>query len=175
MRTLMLLRHAKAVRPDRTMRDQDRPLAPRGHKDAPEVGAYMGKHELVPDRVLVSPSKRTRETWALLSPALGKRTRATFEDRIYEASPQAIFNLIQETGAASPALLIVGHNPSLNHVAVNLIASGDLGAREKLLENLPTSGLVVIEFPFDDWGKLHAEAGRLTHFVTPKSIKASAD
>jgi phosphohistidine phosphatase len=175
MRTLMLLRHAKAVRPVGAIRYQDRPLAPRGLKDAPEIGAYMGKHKLFPDRVLVSPSKRTRETWALLAPALGKRTRATFDGRIYEASPHAIFNLVQETGTAAPALLIVGHNPSLHHLTVALIASGDLGARAKLLENLPTSGLVVIEFPFDDWGKLHAEAGRLTHFVTPKSIKASAD
>ncbi len=72
-------------------------------------------------------------------------------------------------------LLIVGHNPSLHHVAVGLIATGDLDARERLLENLPTSGLVTIEFPFDDWGKLHGEAGRLTHFVTPKLIKAAAD
>jgi phosphohistidine phosphatase len=175
MRTLMLLRHAKAVRPDGKIRDQDRPLAPRGQKDAPKIGAYMAKHDLVPDRALVSPSKRTRETWDLLAPAFGKHIRPAYEERLYNASPQTILEVIQEQGAGSRRLLIVGHNPSLNHVAVGLIATGDLDARERLLENLPTSGLVTIEFPFDDWAKLHGEAGRLTHFVTPKLIKAAAD
>ena len=175
MRTLMLLRHAKAVPADGKIRDQDRPLAPRGQKDAPKIGAYMAKHDLVPDRALVSPSKRTRETWELLAPAFGKRIRPTYEERVYIASPQTILDLIHEQGTGSRMLLIVGHNPSLHHVAVGLIATGDLDARERLLENLPTSGLVTIEFPFDDWGKLHGEAGRLTHFVTPKLIKAAAD
>lgn len=173
MRTLMLLRHAKAVPADGQIRDQDRPLAPRGQKDAPKIGAYMGKHELVPDRALVSPSARTRETWALLAPAL--KLRPEYDERIYNASPQDILDLIQEQGTDAPTLLIVGHNPSLNHVAVGLIATGDMDARERLLENLPTSGLVTIAFPFDDWRKLHGQAGRLTHFVTPKLIKEAAD
>lgn len=174
MRTLMLLRHAKAVPADGTIRDQDRPLAPRGRKEAPKIGVYMNTHQLIPDIALVSPSTRTRETWALLAPGLGK-LRPAYEERIYNASPQDILNLIQEQGTGSPALLIVGHNPSLNHVAVSLIATGDLDLRERLFENLPTSGLVTIEFPFDDWRKLHGQAGRLTHFVTPKLIKAAAD
>ena len=175
MRTLMLLRHAKAVPADGKLRDQDRPLAPRGHKDAPKIGAYMSKHGLVPDLSLVSPSRRTKETWDLVAPELGKRARPTYEDRIYNASPQALLELIRDQGNGSRTLLIVGHNPSLHHVALTLIASGDLDARERLVENLPTSGLVTIEFPFDDWHKLHGEAGRLTHFVTPKLIKAAAD
>lgn len=174
MRTLMLLRHAKAVPPDGRTRDHDRPLSPRGQKDAPKIGAYMDRHELVPDCVLVSPAKRTRETWALLAPSLGK-IRPTYEERIYDASPQMIMDVIQETADACPALLIVGHNPALHRVAVGLIASGDLDAREQLREGLPTSGLVTIEFPIDDWPKLHAQSGRLCHFVTPKRIKAAAD
>ena len=74
MRTLMLLRHAKAVPADGKIRDHDRPLASRGQKDAPKIGAYMARHQLQPDRAIVSPSKRTRETWELMAPALGKRT-----------------------------------------------------------------------------------------------------
>ncbi len=102
MRTLMLLRHAKAVPADGKIRDQDRPLAPRGQKDAPKIGAYMAKHDLVPDRALVSPSKRTRETWELLAPAFGKRIRPTYEERIYIASPQTILDLIQEQRHRQP-------------------------------------------------------------------------
>src|SRR4051794_18841242 len=117
MRTLMLLRHAKAVVADGENRDRDRPLASRGQKDAPKIGAYMGRHRLVPGRALVSPSKRTRETWALLAPALAGSLQATFDERLYEASPQTVIEVIRETGTACPTLLVLGHNPALHRVA----------------------------------------------------------
>jgi phosphohistidine phosphatase len=175
MRTLMLLRHAKAVVADGKIRDRDRPLASRGQKDAPKIGAYMGRHRLMPDRALVSPSKRTRESWALVAPALTGSVQTAFDERLYEASPQTLIEVIQETGTACPTLLVLGHNPALHRVAVGLIATGDLDAREQLQEGLPTSGLVAIEFPFDDWRKLHAQAGRLSLFVTPDLLKAATD
>ena len=175
MRTLMLIRHAKAARPDGRMRDYDRPLTERGQSDASKIGAYMRGHSLLPGRVVVSPAKRTRETWALLAPALGKGLKATFDERLYDASPQTVFEIIQEHATDCPALLIIGHNSSMHRLATGLIAAGDLDNREKLRENLPTSGLVTIEFPFEDWARLHAQAGRLTHFVTPKLIAAEAD
>lgn len=175
MRTLMLLRHAKAVVADGKIRDKDRPLAPRGQKDAPKIGAYMGRHRLLPNCALVSPAKRTRETWELVAPALGGRLKPTFEERLYDASPQTVLDVIQETSAACQKLLIIAHNPSLQRVAAGLVASGDLEAREQLQEGLPTSGLVIIEFPFDDWRKLRAQAGRLSHFMTPDRLKATTD
>lgn len=175
MCTLMLLRHAKAVVADGKIRDRDRPLAPRGQKDAPKIGAYMARHRLLPDCAVVSSSKRTRETWELMGPALGLRLQPTFEDRLYDASPQTIMDVIQETGGNCPTLLLIAHNPSLHRVAMGLIATGDLEAREQLREGLPTSGLVSIEFPFDDWQKLHVQAGRLSHFVTPDRLKAATD
>jgi phosphohistidine phosphatase len=72
------------------------------------------------------------------------------------------------------ALLMIGHNPGLHDAARSLIASGDVEARERLNEGLPTSGLVVIDFPGKDWRKLHAPGGRLDRFITPRSL-ASAD
>ena len=68
------------------------------------------------------------------------------------------------------ALLVVGHNPGLHDLAVQLIASGDVEARERINEKLPTSGLVVIEFPYDDWSRLHRSSGRLERFVSPRLI-----
>jgi phosphohistidine phosphatase len=171
----MLLRHAKAAVSDGKVRDRDRPLSPRGQKDAPKIGVYVGRHSLVPDAVLVSPSRRTRETWSLLAQAAGTRTQPAFEDRLYDATPQSVMDVIQENGDACPTLLVIGHNPSLHHVAVGLMGTGDLDAREQLRESLPTSGLVILEFPFEDWRKLHAQAGRLVHFVTPALLKAATD
>jgi phosphohistidine phosphatase len=58
---------------------------------------------------------------------------------------------------------------------VALIASGDKEARERVHEKLPTSGLVVIDLPFDDWSRLHPGAGRLDRFVTPRLIAEATD
>jgi phosphohistidine phosphatase len=171
----MLLRHAKAIPVDAAIRDRDRMLDSRGLQDALKIGAYMARHGLVPDRAIVSPAKRTRESWALAAEAFAKPAPAVYEERLYDAAPQTILELIQETGTACPTLLILGHNPSLHRVATGLIAAGDVEAREQLRESLPTSGLVIIEFPFDDWKKLHPQAGRLSHFVTPRSLETATD
>jgi phosphohistidine phosphatase len=174
MRRLMLLRHAKTERAEPGERDRDRTLTKRGRADAPAIGAYMAHHGLVPDLALVSPSKRTQETWALVAASLPRKPRAVNEDRIYNASTEGLIELIAET-RASHSLLVVGHNPGLHDVAVQLIASGDGQARERIAEKLPTSGLVVIDLAFDDWSRLRTHAGRLEHFVTPKLLAAATD
>jgi phosphohistidine phosphatase len=174
MRRLLLLRHSKTERPEPGQRDRDRKLMPRGRADAPVIGAYMAHHRLIPDLVLVSPARRTMETWALVGAAFSAAPPVVKQDRIYNASTQTLADLIRETDDAT-ALLVVGHNPALHDLATELIGSGDVEARESLNEKLPTSGLVVIDFAFDDWSKLHDCAGRLERFVTPHSIGAASD
>ena len=142
--------------------------------DAPVIGAYMARHRLAPDFVLVSPVTRAEETWALVAAALGKPPRVARDARIYNAGPQTLIEVIGETRDAR-ALLVVGHNPGLHDLAVQLIASGDVEARERINEKLPTSGLVVIEFPYDDWSRLHRSSGRLERFVSPRLIAAAGD
>lgn len=174
MRRLMLLRHAKTERPEPGERDRDRKLTKRGRNDAPVIGAYMARHGLVPELAVVSPARRAQETWDLIGPAFSKQPRVVNDERIYDASPKELVALISETRAAR-SLLIVGHNPGLHDLAVRLIASGDVETREKISESLPTSGLVVIDLPFDDWSKLHANGGRLERFVSPRLLAAATD
>jgi phosphohistidine phosphatase len=175
MRRLLLLRHSKTERPEPGERDRDRKLMPRGRADAPTIGAYMARHRLIPDLVLVSPAQRTMETWALVAAAFSKPLPVVKQDRIYNASTETLAALIRETDDDATALLVVGHNPGLHDLAAELIGSGNVEARESLNEKLPTSGLVVIDFAFDDWSKLHDCAGRLERFVTPHSIGAASD
>ena len=70
---------------------------------------------------------------------------------------------------------MIGHNPGLHKLARQLIATGDVEARERLSEALPTSGLVVIDFAGDNWHELHSSGGRLERFVTPRSLRAASD
>jgi phosphohistidine phosphatase len=174
MRRLLLLRHSKTERPEPGQRDRDRTLMPRGRTDAPLIGSYMARHRLIPDLVLVSPAKRTLETWELLEATLGKTPQVVKEERIYNARTQTLADLVRETEDAG-VLLMVGHNPGFHDLANELIGSGDAEARETLSEKLPTSGLVVIDFAFDDWAELHDSSGRLDRFVTPRSLGAAAD
>ncbi len=174
MRRLMLLRHAKTERADPGQRDRDRKLTKRGRDDAPVIGAYMARHGLAPDLALVSPAKRAQETWALVAPAFAKTPRLVTEDRIYNATTEALFKIISETRGAH-SLLVVGHNPGLHDFAVQLIASGDVEVRERVAEKLPTSGLVVIDLAFDDWSRLHLHSGRLERYITPRLIAAATD
>jgi phosphohistidine phosphatase len=174
MLRLMLLRHSKAERAQGGERDHERRLAKRGRHDAPVVGAYMKKHGYRPDLAVVSTSKRTRETWGLVAEALDGKTKVDFEDRIYESTPADILKVVQETGKRIGTLLIVGHNPSLHELALQLIATGDIEARQRLQEGFPTSALAVIEFALENWERLHAHSGRLEHYVTPRLL-AEAD
>ena len=112
--------------------------------------------------------------WRLLAPAFAKAPRLVNEERIYNATAEALFKIISEARGAH-CLVVVGHNPGLHDVAVQLIESGDADARDRVAEKLPTSGLAVIDLAFDDWSRLHRHAGRLERFVTRRLIAAATD
>jgi phosphohistidine phosphatase len=174
MRRLLLLRHAKTERPKPGERDRDRKLTKRGGAEAPVIGAYMAGHGLVPDLALVSPVTRAEETWTLVAEAFVEPPPVVKEEGIYNAGRDKLISIIRKTRDAH-VLVVVGHNPGLHDLAVGLIASGDEEARERVHEKLPTSGLVVIDLPFDDWSRLHPGAGRLDRFVTPRLIAEATD
>ena len=175
MRRLLILRHAKTEPGEPGQDDRSRALVERGRRDAAQIGAYMASHALVPDRVVLSPARRVQETWKHLAGALRPAPGATTAERIYEATPHDILAILADTSGSAHSLMVVGHNPSLHDVALMLIASGDIEARERLREKLPTAGLVIIDFAFDDWSKLHPQSGRLERFVTPKSVEPATN
>ena len=172
---LMLLRHAKSEKSEPGMSDRDRTLNARGRLDALKLGTYMAHHALRPDRAMVSDSQRTRETWERLSKAWTVPPPASFESELYNAGPNAMLDLLRDDPAAPNALLIVAHNPGLHELGKLLIASGDVDARERLNEGLPTSGLLVIDFMGSDWSTLHPSSGRLERFITPRLLRSDAD
>jgi len=134
----------------------------------------MALHGLVPDLALVSPATRAEETWALIAKALPTAPKVVEEEGIYNAGRDKLIGIIRKARDAH-VLLVVGHNPGLHELAVSLIASGDVEARERVNEKLPTSGLVVIDLAFDDWSRLHPNAGRIERFVSPRLIEEATD
>jgi phosphohistidine phosphatase len=126
---------------------------------------------LVPELALVSPAVRTQETWKFSTREFGTSVDAETAERLYDATPDAILALIKETPAKVQSLLVIGHNPGLHELALMLVASGNVEAREQLQENLPTAGLVIVDLPFDEWRAFRRETGRLERFVTPKFLR----
>lgn len=175
MRRLMLLRHAKSDWSKPGGRDQDRPLNARGREAAPKMGAYMAKHALKPDLVLASTAERVRETLDLVLPAFAKAPKIVRDDRLYEAGPEQLLEIIQETTAGVHSLLLVGHNPGMAELAAMLMASGDVETRQKLIEKFPTGGLAIIDFPAGEWAKLKPKSGRLERFVVPRALETATD
>ena len=175
MRRLMLLRHAKSDWSQPGKRDHERELAPRGRKAAPRMGKFMARQGLLPDRVLVSTAQRTRETWALVRDVFDHDPFTSFDECIYESSPGEILAAIKEMPAATERLLVVGHNPGLQNLAVALIGGGDIESRARLAAKFPTAGLAVIDFAVDDWNEVRPGAGRLELFVSPRMLAQAAD
>jgi phosphohistidine phosphatase len=173
MRRLMLLRHAKSDWSSPGMLDMMRPLNARGEAAARLMGTYLARHAMIPDRVLCSAAKRTRETLAAMTSQWPKDVKVVFEERLYAAPPQRVLSVVREQDAAVQSIMVIGHNPGLQQSAELLIAAGDVELREKLREKFPTGALAVIDFAVDAWGRIHDHSGRLDRYVTPRSIAAT--
>ena len=180
MRRLMLFRHAKTETDAPSGRDQDRRLDERGHRDAAEVGGWIGRHPPFPDLVQVSPAVRARQTWEIAWEAMKDHAPlppVELVDELYGADPGQLLRTIRMAEASDPKrLMLVGHNPGMHELALALAGSGDAAARKALADNLPTAGLAVFDFATNDWTDVAFRRGRLVLFVTPKLLKqASSD
>ena len=174
MKRLMLLRHAKSNWPAGVV-DRDRPLATRGREAAPVMGRYLAEELLLPDLVLISPAKRTVETWELVAPMLPERPGTRFEPRIYESKTERLLHVVQETEPDVRTLLMIGHNPGFEELASLLTGHGDRYAAARIAQKYPTCGLAVLDFAIEDWRDLAARGGRLDRFVTPASLGEGPD
>lgn len=173
MRRLILLRHAKSDWPE-GIADPERPLAPRGRQAAPRIGRYLFTEGLIPDRILLSPARRTRETWDLVSAEMRGIPAAVSEPRLYEASATRLLSVLRDQPADSHTLMLVGHNPGFENLAEALIQHGSAAARGALEEKFPTGAVAVIDMPVDDWSAIVPETGRLDRFVTPRMLTGEA-
>jgi len=135
----------------------------------------MARHALVPDLIIASPATRVMDTLALVLPAFTKQPKTMPDARLYETDADDLLKVIKETPRSVHSLLLVGHNPSLAELASLLMASGDVEARRRLIEKFPTAALAVIDFPLDDWSKIHPKSGRLDRFAVPKALDSATD
>jgi len=167
MKSLTLLRHAKSVWDDPVARDLDRPLNPRGRRAARAVGEAMKAAGLGFDLVLASPARRVIETLDEVAAAFGPLDPVR-DPRLYLASTETLLAIARAVGDGVGRLMLVGHNPGLESLALRLTRKGPL--RSELELKYPTGTLAEIEFPFDRWKDVEAGSGALVRFIRPRDL-----
>ena len=151
------------------MRDFDRPLSHRGQRDAPRIGDFLAEH-IEPDRVLVSPALRTRQTWDLVAERLHGQPDVDYAPELYHGAPHGMLDLIREQDDAYAAIMLVAHNPGTEDLAQNLSGSGNADALSRMAGKYPTAGLAEIRVDCASWDTLEWGEGELLSFVVPGDL-----
>jgi phosphohistidine phosphatase len=178
MRRLMLLRHAKTEHNAPSGRDEDRRLDNRGHRDAAEIGTWIGRNPPFPSLVLVSQAMRTLQTWEIAWEAMRELVPEPVVEtlpELYGADVPQLLETIRNASETDPKrLMLVGHNPGMHELAIALAGKGDAAYRDALAGNLPTAGLAIFDFDINDWSDVALRRGRLVVFISPKLIKQTS-
>ena len=170
VKTLWLLRHAKSSWEDLTLVDADRPLAPRGHRAARRMARYLADEGLRPAVLCSSGAERALATARALRAAWPDAPALDVEASLYEAEPEALLRCIGSTPDAADSLLLVGHQPGLQDLALHLIGRGQRKLRQRLARKWPTAALVELAFDVSGWRQIESRTGELVRFVRPSDL-----
>jgi len=167
MKTLILMRHAKAAAHEPELADYDRPLAPRGQASAQALGDWLRDQDLVPDLALVSAAKRTMETWEAL--ALADVTPVKSLGELYDGVPSTYLGQLAKQDR--DCVLMIGHNPTIASLIDHGMGDEDMPVD---LAAVPTGATVAITYDTDDWDDAIKKSGTLKSWVIPRSLVPDA-
>lgn len=162
MKKLILIRHAKSDWNSDAKTDFERPLNKRGHKDASEMAERLLNKHLIPQLLVSSPAVRAYTTAKYFAEAfnIDKKLIKT-ELEIYEASPSTLLKVINDLDNKYDFVALFGHNPGITNLAISLCDTN--------VYDMPTCGLILIEFPFDDWKLISKNTGEEKLYDFPKN------
>ncbi len=162
---LILTRHAKSSWSDPTMEDHDRPLNRRGEASATAVGQWLAARGYLPEAALVSSSRRTKQTWALISQAFDSAPEAVFHDALFHAEPDVLMKHLRRAEAG--CVMLIAHNPGIAFFAQGLVRQMPGDAR---FERYPTAATAVIDFKAEGWGKVGWNSGEIRDLVFARDL-----
>ncbi|GIL00666.1 MAG: phosphoglycerate mutase [Alphaproteobacteria bacterium] len=169
MLRLYVLRHAKSSWTEPGRPDFDRGLNDRGLADLPKIAAMMRARGYLPDRVLCSPSLRTRLTLHGIMAAFERPPVVDYVDSLYGDGVEAYFDCLRGT-AGTQSLMIIGHNPMCEAFAAALAASGDGAPMAAIAMKFPTGALAVFDIDLPRWADIGPGRGYLADFVAPRDL-----
>ena len=145
MKRLLILRHAKSSWADTSQDDWQRPLNERGRRDAPRVGEWLRERSVMPDIIITSDAVRARTTAQAVAEAAGYSREIVTAPSLYHAKPEDVLNVLNDVHDEMHTVLIVGHNPGLEDLVLQLT---------RLHYGLATAALVELAVPIDSWSEL---------------------
>ena len=169
MKTLLVLRHAKAERESDSGEDFDRPLAVRGWTDSRAIGREMRVRGIHPDAVVASPARRVVETLEAVAEGYGALD-VEFDRRIFDNRPESLLAILHGADDEVQRLLIVGHNPGLQEILLRLATADAARLRDQIADKFPTAALAEMELPVGNWREVRQGAGRITRLVRPEDV-----
>lgn len=171
MKRLFVLRHAKASGPASAPTDFDRPLNPRGHRQAVDIGGIVRARHFDVDAIVASPALRVVETISGVIEGARLAVEPTYDPRAYNASPETLLEILREADDTVERLLIVGHNPGLQHLLL-LIAEDDRdGLRGDVAIGYPTAALAELCLAVDHWREVGPHSGRIVSLVRARDVE----
>lgn len=165
MGTLYLLRHAKSSWDDPSLPDHERPLAPRGRRDAKRISDHLAHEAIEPELVLCSSAVRTLQTLELVRPTGAVQV----EDELYAASADRLLKRLHLLPDEAGSAMLIGHNPGVQELALDLASGGSELAR--LRAKFPTAALATLTFAQGSWSALARGDAVLATFVVPKQLR----
>ena len=163
-RRLLIIRHAQAAA---APVDRDRALTAQGARNASAIGKWLAAGAYAPDRVLVSPALRTRQTWKRAAESLALDLPPDVDELLYENTLEAVVAAITGTPEDVQTLAVVGHNPSVGELSFALDdGAGDPDAQRMLHAGFPAGAVAVFDLavPFAD---LEPGAATISAFEVP--------
>lgn len=161
MKRLILMRHGKSSWDDPSRDDHDRPLNGRGKVSARVVGDWLRSNNYIPDQILSSDSRRTRETFARLNIMCDTE----FLDTLYHAEPEDMLQVLRK--ATGTCVLMLGHNPGIGWFAQNLVVEPPPHPR---FFDYPTCATLVADFDVESWDEVGTGTGKAVDFIIPREL-----
>ncbi len=162
---LILIRHAKSDWSTPGTPDHDRPLNARGRMQAPLIGKWLASRHDLPGQVLCSDATRTVETLDLILAELPDRPAVTVTKALYHAPAAMMLDLLKRQTAS--VVMIMGHNPGIGELAVELVQTPSLHSR---FHDYPTGATAVIDWGLPSWSEVEIGSGAVRDFVVPDDL-----
>ncbi|MFD4523867.1 SixA phosphatase family protein [Streptomyces sp. NPDC058470] len=170
LRRLVVLRHAKSAWPT-GVADHERPLGPRGLRDAPAAGRTLAEADRLPDLALCSTAVRARQTWELAAAQWGPPPPVRLERRLYGADVPELLAAVSEVPDQVLTLLLIGHNPGLAELVLDLAGDSLGDALDDVRTKFPTSAVAILAWHGVSWNELAPGTALLTDLVVPRGKK----
>lgn len=164
MKELTLIRHAKSSWSENALSDHDRPLNPRGERDAPKMGALLAERGFAPAAILSSTALRARTTAEIIARQIGRDPgEIVLVPEIYEASVSQLMTVVRNLDESLPSAVLFGHNPGFEDFANRLLPGSPVA-------HMPTCAVARLRLKIQFWGEVSESCGELIEFLYPKML-----